>query len=420
MADILGAIANPQMADIAGALDYRQKKLDDDEARRKEIRTNQLVGKALSTGLQPGSVLHTLALENPKGYLAFSKSIGADPSDGAGVNQMTVDANIINKMANAGDIGGALNYVQSEIARRKELGLNTKYLEDGMKMAQENPHAFFNAVEMLDNSFNPPKESEGYTLSENQRRFNSRNEVVAEGPAKSQSVDGTDSTANQKNWEEYQRLIASGDTAGAEQFGRSAGFVSAEGVKLSPFAEKQISEANDDYSSSSGAIGRYKSLAQKLRGESKNIKSGAAGTWSEYLKEQTGNQDELTALRKEAASIVNSEAINNLPPGPATDRDIELARAPFPTEKADPTYVANWLDAISRLNEKKAQYAEFKANFIAQHGTVRDKKGKSMVSAWKDYQKELGGGGEGSGTPGITEKTTPDLTGGWSIKPVKQ
>jgi hypothetical protein len=417
MADILGAIANPQMADIAGALDYRQKKLDDDEARRKEIRTNQLVGKALSTGLQPGSVLHTLALENPKGYLAFSKSIGADPSDGAGVNQMTVDANIINKMANAGDIGGALNYVQSEIARRKELGLNTKYLEDGMKMAQENPHAFFNAVEMLDNSFNPAKAAEGFTLGEGQSRFDSQGNEIA-SVAKSQSADGSDkTTAEQKNWAEYQRLLAI-DPDAAEQFGRATRFSSTEGQKLSPFAEKEISKASDDVATFASSAARYKALADKL--ETTPMSGGLSSKWTEFVKEQTGNQDEITALRKEALEITNSEAIKSLPPGPATDRDIELARAPFPTEKADPKYVAKWLGAISRLNDKKAQYAEFKANFIGENGTLRAKGGKTLVSAWKEYQKELGGSGEGSGTPGIAEKTNSDPMGGWSIKPVGQ
>lgn len=76
-----------------------------------------------------------------------------------------------------------------------------------------------------------------------------------------------------------------------------------------------------------------------------------------------------------------------MPPGPATDRDIEMAKAPFPTEKSDPKYVADWLGAVSRLQQKKAEYAEFKADFISKNGTVRGD-GKSLSSAWKESQKQ--------------------------------
>jgi len=48
MGDILGLIANPQMADIAGAIDYREQKMARDEAKRKQIRMNELMGKALT------------------------------------------------------------------------------------------------------------------------------------------------------------------------------------------------------------------------------------------------------------------------------------------------------------------------------------------------------------------------------------
>jgi len=402
---ILGAIANPQIADIAGALDYRQKKLDDDEAKRKAIRVNQLAGQALSSGLEPGSVMHSLATENPQGYLAISKSMGIDPSDGAGVHQMTVDANTINKLANAGDIAGAINYMQTEAERRKSLGIKADYLDRGLQAVQANPHQFFNGVALLDQSFNPAQAKEGYTLNEGDRRFNAKNELVASGAPK-RDPDGPDrTTAEQKNWQEYQRLVAAGDP-GAEAFGRAARFESSEGQKLSPFAEKEIASASDEYTTATSAMSRYKSLADKLKGSA--MGGGLTSKWTEFVKEQTGNQDELTALRKEALGITNSEAINSLPPGPATDRDIELARAPFPTEKADPVYVANWLGAISRLNEKKAQYAEFKANFIGQNGTTRSKDGKTLVSAWKDSQSEAA-------------KAAPaDNGGGWSIKSVGQ
>ena len=86
--------------------------------------------------------------------------------------------------------------------------------------------------------------------------------------------------------------------------------------------------------------------------------------------------------------VVNSEAIKALPPGPATDRDIALVREPFPTARANGEYIANWLGAVARLNEKRAQYAEHKAQFIAQNGGQRNAQGETVLSSWKRIQSE--------------------------------
>ena len=183
MADILGSIANPQMADIAGALDYRAKKLQDDEDRRKQIRTNQLAGEALSSGLQPGSPLALLAQENAPAYLTYAKAVGIDPADGSGMHQMTVDANIINKLANSGDIKGAVNYMQTEYDRRQKLGLKSDYLGKGLQAIQEDPHKFFNAVALLDQTWNPTPKKDLVSLAQGSKLIDpTTGKTIAENP----------------------------------------------------------------------------------------------------------------------------------------------------------------------------------------------------------------------------------------------
>lgn len=171
-----------------------------------------------------------------------------------------------------------------------------------------------------------------------------------------------------------------------EAVGRKIGMISREGMNLSPYAEKQIDMASTEAAQASSDAGRYLTLADQIRQAS--MSGGLKSTWSEYLKEQTGNQDEVTSLRKQVLQIANSEAIKNLPPGPATDRDIDMVRAPFPTEKSSPEYVANWLGAVARLNEKRAQFAEFKANFISENGSLRNRSGESLIAVWKRQQEE--------------------------------
>jgi len=194
---------------------------------------------------------------------------------------------------------------------------------------------------------------------------------------------GAGGTANQKDWDTYQRLLKE-DPAAAESFGRAAGFASKEGVSLSPYAEKQLDLASTESAKASADASRYETLADQISKSA--MGGGLVSKWGEFIKEQTGNQNEITDLRKQVLQVVNSEAIKNLPPGVATDRDIELARAPFPTEKADPKYVSDWLRAISNLNKKRAEFSEFKADFISRHGSLRDSKGTSLIKAWKDSQ----------------------------------
>ena len=60
---ILGQIANPAMADIVGALDIRQKRIEADEKKRRDIRMRQLISEALP-GLRDGSPIKELAKEH--------------------------------------------------------------------------------------------------------------------------------------------------------------------------------------------------------------------------------------------------------------------------------------------------------------------------------------------------------------------
>lgn len=192
-------------------------------------------------------------------------------------------------------------------------------------------------------------------------------------------------TSTQKDWNTYQELLKT-DPERAKAFGRAAGFQSKEGQQLTGFSEKQIATASDEYSSATAAAGRYSALADQIR--KKSIGGGLASTWAETLKDLSGNQDEITQLKRSVLEVVNSEAIKALPPGPATDRDIALVREPFPTARANGEYIANWLGAVARLNEKRAQYAEHKANFIAQNGGQRNEQGETVLSSWKRIQSE--------------------------------
>lgn len=375
---ILGAIANPQIADIAGALDARQARLDRDEERRKEIRAGQLIAEALPN-LREGSALHEMARDNPKTFMLLAKSAGIPLNAGEQMQELTDDVSQMYALAQA-DPSAALEYAHNVKEQRNKAGRETPQIDKFLATAAEDPATAMTGLFVMHRALNRDETIEDRKLDQQDRALD-----IQEGRMLAGAAGGSEMTAKQKEWEQYKRLKDEDPEEGS-RFGRSVGFESREGQTLSAFAEKQIDGAFNEYTEASGNVNRYSTLADNLR--KADMAGGLKSTWTEYIKEQTGNQDEITALRKEARQISTSEGIKNLPPGPATDRDIEIVLSPFPTEKASPEYIANWLDAMSRLNQKRAEYAEFKADFISENGSVRNRDGQSLVAAWKQSQAE--------------------------------
>jgi len=393
---ILGAIANPQLADVAGALQYRKSRMDEDEAKRKELRMNQLIAQAIPN-MAEDSPLREIAQTDPQKFAMMAKVLNIPLNEGERFEQLRSRVGQLSALAES-DPREAYQYAQRIQAENQRNGIQDTNLDKWLQTVDKDPITGFNALHVMNQSLNPAKAGEGFSLSEGQTRFDAQgNKIASVEKTYNPNAPENRPTANAQDLATYKAMKAAGDPD-AEGFGRSIGIVSKEGEKLSSFAEKAIADASDAANASRSSAARYSTLADNLR-KASGMGGGLKATWGEWIKEQTGNQDELTALRKEALGITNSEAIASLPPGPATDRDIEMAKAPFPTEKSDPKYVADWLGAVSRLQQKKAEYAEFKAEFIAKHGTTRGD-GKSLSTAWKESQKQA---------------STDN--GGWSIRP---
>ena len=209
--NLLGAIANNNgISDISAALDYRQARLDRDEAKRKEIKQNQIIGKALSTGLVDGSPMAELAKANPTAYIGLAKVMGIDPSMGSGVNQMTQDAQIISAYGKAGDVNGAINYMQESKAQRDRLGLPTHHLTSGLQAIQEDMPKFFRATNMIADTFHPVK-GEQMTAAQAEDAKLKREEFEWKKNNPNAGAPGDGSTAHAKDLEKYQQMVKEGN-----------------------------------------------------------------------------------------------------------------------------------------------------------------------------------------------------------------
>ncbi|EIG8207431.1 phage DNA ejection protein [Escherichia coli] len=168
-----------------------------------------------------------------------------------------------------------------------------------------------------------------------------------------------------------------------------------EAPKLSVNMEKGIETAVNNATASSNSANSMSALAQQFRAEKPT--TGLFGNAQNMFAKLTGSDTTLRDLRIRQNALVNSQVLKFLPPGPATDKDVEIVRQGAPTDMDNPETVARWLDAMANLERRNAQFNEFKAEWMSANGNLGQsrnggqilgldvKKGESLGSAVKRY-----------------------------------
>lgn len=122
------------------------------------------------------------------------------------------------------------------------------------------------------------------------------------------------------------------------------------------------------------------------------IKAGARATFDEVAKRFFGEQDAVTALRERFRGARNSQVLTNLPPGVASDKDIEIAMSGFPADTAKKENITSFLRGQVKIQALDAAYQRFKVDYIDKNKTLR-----GINQAWRgeadrvfgDIQKEI-------------------------------
>ncbi|EXC06243.1 hypothetical protein CAT49_00080 [Acinetobacter baumannii] len=139
-------------------------------------------------------------------------------------------------------------------------------------------------------------------------------------------------------------------------------------VKLSDGAQKLVNDTMIASVASEQAANQQLDLANRIQSAGGGY--GAFSRFGEWIKGQTGNQSAMTELRNEYTRIRNSQAIKMLPPGPATDKDIEMALKGFPSETADSKTIASFLRGMAKMNQRDAAYQQMQAEWVNQVGNM--------------------------------------------------
>lgn len=168
-----------------------------------------------------------------------------------------------------------------------------------------------------------------------------------------------------------------------------------EAPKLSVNMEKSIEKSVNDSAASTNSADSMAALAQQFRQEKPT--TGLFGNASNMFAKVTGTDTALRDLRIRQNALVNNQVLKFLPPGPATDRDVKIVRQGAPTDMDNPEVVARWLDAMSNLERRSAQFNDFKAEWMSANGNPGQsrnggqilgmdvQKGESLGSAAKRY-----------------------------------
>lgn len=119
------------------------------------------------------------------------------------------------------------------------------------------------------------------------------------------------------------------------------------------------------------------SLATLIEGLPKNKTTGLIDVASEAVKKALGRQDAFTIIKANFNKLTMKDVLEGLPPGPATDRDIEIAMKGTIPDNANPATMASYLRGIQKIAQYKANLARAEAEWIANVG--------SMNTAGKDF-----------------------------------
>lgn len=139
-------------------------------------------------------------------------------------------------------------------------------------------------------------------------------------------------------------------------------------LKLDSSAEKIINESAANSVVADQSANSMRDLASRL--EKSGGGYGAFSSASEWLKNTTGNQDAMSELRREYLRIRNSQVMSMLPPGSASDKDIDFAKSGFPAENSDTATLARFLKGLAKIQDYAAVSDGMKAEWVNEVGNL--------------------------------------------------
>ena len=183
------------------------------------------------------------------------------------------------------------------------------------------------------------------------------------------------------------------------------------GVTVRPIGSGQIDSkvAEDAYSKSENAAAgmqKIDSIAEEIL-RTDFAAEGAFGSFTEFVKGILGTQGGVSVWKTKFKGFINSEVVNNLPPGVASDKDIQLARSGFPDENWDKDALLQWMAGYRKQLMYSSAYFNAKAEYLTETGSQSGFRKEWLASeAYRSTEADVKSFSYGGGSAAVEETAT--------------
>lgn len=152
--------------------------------------------------------------------------------------------------------------------------------------------------------------------------------------------------------------------------------------ELKPTMQKILDTAQNQAFDAEKTANEFDLLVDDFTGA--GFGGGVVSSVDEFLKDALGTQDDVSTLKRKFRGIRASQATKNLPPGPASDKDIALALSGFPPDNAPADVIASFLIGASKLARINNAFQSFKAEYISEN-----KNSSGLIKAWRENKDRI-------------------------------
>lgn len=144
--------------------------------------------------------------------------------------------------------------------------------------------------------------------------------------------------------------------------------ISGSPIELTKDGEKLVNAAVTSAMKNNVMSDQYLKIADQI--DSNMTEGGMSAKGKEYFKKVWGDEDQVTALKQEYSRLRNTAALDMLPPGVASDKDIEIAMSGFPDTNANPELISSFMRGMSKIQKFTAKVENEKADWVTKVGNL--------------------------------------------------
>ena len=404
---VANAILGQRTPDIMGAFEQGQETAFKREERGRARQIQELSGQAYKGDAGAFNELQDMA---PEVALKLQNALGAKDKDALG--RLYTDAKTALSIYEDYGVEGVISFGENRMKGLKSMFADTQdteralnffktgNIEEGVANLKATVSAFDQANGMGSQSTSRQKEwAQFEAMPENTEQERKLKKEYGQLVGIVGEDGGATETAKLVEFNKWESMA---DGPQKDALARVIGITPRTGEgegKLSPGLEKVMFEAQDNELQSGARVRELEALANDFTND---LASGAASNLSEVFKNISGTQDGATEIRRRLQKVRLSQALTLLPPGPATDKDVEEAMKGVPRDNASPGQVRSFLMGAAKISRLDEAYNRFKARYISD-----EKTGTGMNRAFRqaikdglipEYQGVIKDGVDGTGS----------------------